>query len=140
MDCMPAISSIMVSPEAKQTTSTLMAVTASPVCTSQAVVSLTMPSLDSTKLAVPDVGRRVPDDIALIGFDNWEPMALGCEPPLTSIDMCLEDVGRTAAEHLISAINDSPTYGVHIVPSRLVLRESTDPQPPARQAKKGTRR
>jgi LacI family transcriptional regulator len=35
------------------------------------------------------LGRRLPDDIALIGFDNWEPMACGADPPLTSIDMCL---------------------------------------------------
>ena len=76
------------------------------------------------------LGRRVPDDIALIGFDNWEPMALGADPPLTSIDMCLEDVGRTAAEHLLSAINGEPTHGVHTVPCRLVIRRSTDPSPP----------
>jgi LacI family transcriptional regulator len=78
------------------------------------------------------LGRQVPQDIALIGFDNWTPMALGSDPPLTSIDMCLEDVGRTAAEHLLAAINDSPTHGVHIVPCRLVVRDSTDPQVPDR--------
>ncbi len=86
------------------------------------------------------LGRRVPDDIALIGFDNWEPMALGSEPPLSSVDMCLEDVGRTAAEHLLSAINDVPTYGVHIVPSRLVIRDSTDQERSSPQAKRGSRR
>jgi LacI family transcriptional regulator len=86
------------------------------------------------------VRRRVPDDIALIGFDNWEPMALGSDPPLTSIDMCLEDVGRTAAEHLLAAINDEPTHGVHIVPSRLVIRDSTGPRQPRRPQKRGTRR
>jgi LacI family transcriptional regulator len=77
------------------------------------------------------LGRRVPDDIALIGFDNWEPMALGADPPLTSIDMCLEDVGRVAAEHLLSAINGEPTHGAHTVPCRLVVRESTGPLPSA---------
>ena len=75
------------------------------------------------------LGRRVPADIALIGFDNWAPMALGSDPPLTSIDMCLEGVGRTAAEHLLAAINEAPTHGVHIVPCALVSRESTDPRP-----------
>jgi LacI family transcriptional regulator len=79
------------------------------------------------------LGLRVPQDIALIGFDNWEPMALGSEPPLSSIDMCLEDVGRTAAEHLLSAINDTPTHGTHIVPCRLVERESSGP--PAAQSR-----
>jgi LacI family transcriptional regulator len=75
------------------------------------------------------VGKRVPEDIALIGFDNWAPMALGAQPPLTSIDMCLEHVGRTAAEHLLAAMNDAPTHGVHTVPCRLVERDSTDPDP-----------
>ena len=76
---------------------------------------------DSLRLA----GYRMPQDIAVIGFDNWDPMVLGAEPPLTSVDMCLEDVGRVAAEHLLSAINGEPTHGVHTVPCRLVVRGST---------------
>ena len=71
------------------------------------------------------LGRSVPDDIALIGYHNWEPMACGSDPPLTSIDMCLEDVGRAAAERLLSAINGEPTHGAHTVPCRLVARSST---------------
>ena len=61
----------------------------------------------------------------MIGFDNWDPMVLGAEPPLTSVDMCLVDVGRVAAEHLLSAINGEPAHGVHTVPGRLVVRGST---------------
>lgn len=79
------------------------------------------------------LGRRVPDDVAVIGFDNWEPMALGCEPPLASVDMCLEDVGRTAARHLLAAINGEPSHGLHTVPCRLVVRDSAG-GPPAAQA------
>jgi LacI family transcriptional regulator len=41
-----------------------------------------------------EAGRAIPDDVALVGFDNWEPIALGAQPPLTSVDMCLEEVGR----------------------------------------------
>ena len=26
-------------------------------------------------------GRTIPGDVALVGFDNWEPMALGAKPP-----------------------------------------------------------
>jgi LacI family transcriptional regulator len=71
------------------------------------------------------VGRRIPDDVALVGFDNWGPMALGALPPLTSVDMCLEEVGRVAAEHLLAAIGGEPAHGVHTVPCRLVVRQST---------------
>jgi LacI family transcriptional regulator len=70
-------------------------------------------------------GRRIPDDVALVGFDNWEPMALGAQPPLTSVDMCLEEVGRAAAELLLAAIADEQAHGVRTVPSRLVVRESS---------------
>ena len=71
------------------------------------------------------VGRRVPDDVALVGFDNWSPMTLGALPPLTSVDMCLEDVGRVAGELLLAAIGGERDCDVHTVPSRLVVRESS---------------
>jgi LacI family transcriptional regulator len=71
------------------------------------------------------LGRRVPEDVAVIGFDNWVPMATGCSPPLTSVDMCLEDVGRAAAEHLLAALNDEPSHGPHTIPCQLVVRNST---------------
>ncbi len=71
------------------------------------------------------LGRRVPDDIAVVGYDNWSPMVLGADPPLTSVDMCLEDVGRVAAEHLMLAINGEATHGVQTVPCRLIQRDST---------------
>ena len=70
-------------------------------------------------------GRRVPDDIALVGFDNWNPMVRGSDPPLSSVDMCLEDVGRAAAEDLLAAIGGEPARGVRTVPCRLVVRESS---------------
>jgi LacI family transcriptional regulator len=52
-------------------------------------------------------------------------MALGALPPLTSVDMCLEEVGRVAAEHLLAAIGGEPAHGVHTVPCQLVVRQST---------------
>jgi LacI family transcriptional regulator len=70
------------------------------------------------------VGRRIPEDVALVGFDNWAPMALGALPPLTSVDMCLEEVGRVAAGHLLAAIGGQPAHGADRVPCRLVVRES----------------
>ena len=70
-------------------------------------------------------GRAIPGDVALVGFDNWEPMALGAQPPLTSVDMCLEEVGRAAAGLLLAAIADEPAHGTHTVPCRLVVRQSS---------------
>jgi LacI family transcriptional regulator len=77
--------------------------------------------------ALRAAGRRVPDDIAIVGFDNWEPMVLGADPPLSSVDMCLEDVGRAAAEDLLAAIGGEPARGVRTVPGRLVVRGSSAP-------------
>jgi LacI family transcriptional regulator len=71
------------------------------------------------------VGRRIPDDVALVGFDNWGPMTLGALPPLSSVDMCLEEVGRAAAGYLLAAIGGEPAHGTHRLPCRLVVREST---------------
>jgi LacI family transcriptional regulator len=71
------------------------------------------------------VGRRIPEDVALVGFDNWAPMALGALPPLSSVDMRLEEVGRVAAEHLLAAIGGERLGGVHTVASQLVVRESS---------------
>ena len=72
-----------------------------------------------------EAGRTIPDDVALVGFDNWEPMALGAQPSLTSIDMCLEEVGREAARLLLGAIDEEPAHGTRTVPSRLVVRHSS---------------
>ncbi|WP_371871342.1 substrate-binding domain-containing protein [Phytohabitans rumicis] len=70
-------------------------------------------------------GVRIPDDVALVGFDNWDVMALACQPPLTSVDMDLEGLGRAAANLLLAAINGQPTPGRQTHPCRLVVREST---------------
>ncbi len=72
-----------------------------------------------------EAGRAIPGDVALVGFDNWEPMALGAQPPLTSIDMCLEEIGRVAAELLLAAIAGEPAHGTRTVPSRLIVRQSS---------------
>jgi LacI family transcriptional regulator len=71
------------------------------------------------------VGRRIPDDVALVGYDNWLPMATGALPPLTSVDPCLEEVGREAATLLLAAIGGESSRDVLRVPPQLVVREST---------------
>ena len=72
-----------------------------------------------------ELGRAVPGDVAVAGFDNWDVMALSSRPPLTTVDMQLDHVGRTAAELVLEAIAGRPAPGRHALPCRLVVREST---------------
>jgi LacI family transcriptional regulator len=72
-----------------------------------------------------ELGIGVPERIAVTGFDNWEVMALASRPPLTTIDLLLEDLGRRAAELLLDAIGGRPHHGIELTPMELVPRAST---------------
>ncbi|MET3805505.1 LacI family transcriptional regulator [Nakamurella sp. UYEF19] len=72
-----------------------------------------------------EAGRSVPDDVAVVGFDNWEVMATATRPPLTTVDMNIDVIGRIAAQLLLGAIDRSPTSGTTVVPARLVVRQSS---------------
>ncbi|OPG14758.1 LacI family DNA-binding transcriptional regulator [Microbispora sp. GKU 823] len=75
--------------------------------------------------AARERGRRVPEDLAVVGYDNWEVLSTETRPPLTTVDMNLEVLGRTAAQHLFAAMDGRATPGVHRMPCRLIIREST---------------
>lgn len=78
--------------------------------------------------AAHQMGRRVPDDIAVVGYDNWDVFATEARPPLTTVDMNLDRLGRAAAQHLLTT-DDPAGPGTHRMPCRLVVRESTAPSP-----------
>lgn len=73
-------------------------------------------------------GVSVPDDVAVIGFDNWEVLATGSRPQLSTIDMDLENLGRLAAQRLFAAMGGEVHAGIESLPCRLVVRGSTVPQ------------
>jgi LacI family transcriptional regulator len=77
--------------------------------------------------ALREAGRDVPGEIAVMGHDNWEQIATQSRPPLSTIDMNLQEVGRVAAELLFAAIEGNRQPGVHQVQTRLVARGSTAP-------------
>lgn len=79
-----------------------------------------------------DRGVRCPDDISVVGFDNWDIFALETRPALTSIDMGLPSLGARAAWHLLEAIAGRPHPGVHTTAPRLLIRDSTGPAPSRR--------
>lgn len=49
-------------------------------------------------------GRRVPQDVAIIGYDNLAGYNDDTQPYLTSIDPRLTEVGHTAARHLVATL------------------------------------
>jgi LacI family transcriptional regulator len=68
----------------------------------------------------------VPDQVAVIGFDNWDSIVEGTHPKLTSVDMQLEGLGRLAAQRLFDAMKGTPLpQGPQILPCALVVRGST---------------
>ena len=46
--------------------------------------------------ALREMGLAVPGDVAVVGFDNWDVMTEATRPPLTSVDMNLDALGREA--------------------------------------------
>jgi LacI family transcriptional regulator len=73
-------------------------------------------------------GRRVPDDVAVTGVDNWSVFALETEPPLTTVDLNLEAMGAGAVKDLFGVIDGEPVAGgTRRHPGELVVRGSTVP-------------
>jgi LacI family transcriptional regulator len=72
-----------------------------------------------------EAGRRIPQDVAVTGYDDWDVMALASRPPLTTVDLRLDELGRVAAGLLLDAIAGRPHPGVTSLAPRLVIREST---------------
>ena len=72
-------------------------------------------------------GLRIPDDIAVAGFDN-EPFSGSLYPSLTTIDDNNEEIGKYAFDLLLEQLNEKKTsvhhkHSVCVVP-RIVWRES----------------
>jgi len=74
--------------------------------------------------ALRERGARVPDDVAVVGFDNWEIIAAATRPSLTTVDTQLHDLGRMAGLRLRAMIGGARESGVVRLPCRLVVRDS----------------
>jgi DNA-binding LacI/PurR family transcriptional regulator len=69
-------------------------------------------------------GRRIPDDVAVVGFDN-APAAARHLPPLTTVEQPVEQMGRLMVRMLLARISGEPVEDRHVaLPTRLVLRET----------------
>ncbi|MFC8014669.1 substrate-binding domain-containing protein, partial [Streptomyces cinereoruber] len=74
-----------------------------------------------------EAGRRVPEDVALVGVDD-SAVARHMDPPLTSVRQPIEEMGRAMARLLLqeiaspSAPDDQPR---RMLPTELVIRASS---------------
>jgi LacI family transcriptional regulator len=74
--------------------------------------------------AIHDRGLHVPEDVAVVGFDDL-PLAAYASPPLSSVHQPISDMGAHAVRVLVEQIKgQGPVTSVRL-PARLVVRESS---------------
>jgi DNA-binding LacI/PurR family transcriptional regulator len=69
-------------------------------------------------------GRRVPDDVAVIGFDDTE-VARYTEPLLTTVHLPIRDIGRTMVRQVLRLAGGERVEPSVVLGTELVVREST---------------
>ncbi len=76
--------------------------------------------------AAHKLGLRVPEDVAIAGFDNI-PLASFTTPPLTTVEQPIAEQGSAAATFLLDRIEKRYTNSARrmCMPCKLVIREST---------------
>jgi LacI family transcriptional regulator len=75
--------------------------------------------------ALHDLGYRVPHDVSVTGTDDFE-FVRSFAPALTTMHQPIGEVGRTASDLLLEALEGAPVRTV-VLPTRLVIRGSTSP-------------
>jgi LacI family transcriptional regulator, galactose operon repressor len=79
--------------------------------------------------AARELGVSVPGDLSLVGFDDI-PEASYVTPTLTTVRQPLREMGRIAARHLMTTLDDPRQLPTRLVlETELVVRESTAPPP-----------
>ena len=80
--------------------------------------------------ALHEAGRRVPEDVSVVGFDGIA-LAEHLWPPLTTVAQDFVQIGRSLVDLLMRQVREGEDLtGVHnTVPTQLVVRQSTGPAP-----------
>lgn len=73
--------------------------------------------------ALHSYGYRIPEDIAVVGFDDLG-FAQFLNPPLTTVRAPTELVARTATERLFDILENKPSDGAAILPTEIIFRQS----------------
>lgn len=72
-------------------------------------------------------GLDVPTHLSIVSIVTSAELSESVDPPLTSLEMRADDMGRRGVELLLSVIADPAAQGVHLVPCELVERASVSP-------------
>jgi LacI family transcriptional regulator len=74
-------------------------------------------------MALRRAGLRIPQDVAVVGFDDV-PIARHLNPPLTTVRVPIEQTGYIAATRLIQLLETGETEANSVLPVDLVIRQS----------------
>lgn len=75
--------------------------------------------------ALREQGLRIPQDVAVVGFDNQEIISAGLNPPLSTMALPHYEMGAWAVNHLITRPGPAPPDAVQQrIPCRYVQRQS----------------
>jgi LacI family transcriptional regulator len=74
--------------------------------------------------AFREAGLHVPEDIALVGFDDI-PIARFLTPPLTTVRVEIAELGRRAVEHVVGSLSGNGGKQRDVIKTTLVVRESS---------------
>jgi DNA-binding LacI/PurR family transcriptional regulator len=78
---------------------------------------------DGALRALRQAGRRVPDDVAVVGFDDIE-VARYTEPPLTTVRQPILTIGRELARMVLRLAAGEEITSSVVLPTELIIRES----------------
>jgi DNA-binding LacI/PurR family transcriptional regulator len=73
--------------------------------------------------ALRAAGRRVPDDVAVVGFDDIA-LAQYTDPPLTTVRQPIMEIGRQMAGQVLRLVADEEIEPTMTLPTELVIRQS----------------
>ncbi|WNI31875.1 LacI family DNA-binding transcriptional regulator [Streptomyces sp. ITFR-6] len=79
--------------------------------------------------ALNERGRKVPEDVSVVGFDDIAESS-SFQPPLTTVHQDFAEVGRRCVEGVLHHVRENGLeHGTALVPTKLVVRASTAPPP-----------
>lgn len=94
-----------------------------PRCPTAVFVANNLMTLGALR-ALHEAGIRIPDDVALVGFDDM-PWATSLNPPLTAVSQPAQEIGSSAADLLLDRIAQPDRAIRHLIlETKLVVRAS----------------